>query len=62
MGLKLAPHIILVGCEDWIELVTKERDIHKGRNILLELHMISFLSLFQQKKNDMRYSWDTLEI
>lgn len=48
--LKLAFYIILVGCEDWMQFVTKNGNIHKERNVLLELHMISFLSPLQQKK------------
>lgn len=44
MWLKLVPHIILDGCGSWMELVTKERGRHKGRYILLELHVIFFLS------------------
>lgn len=43
-------------------LVTKGRDIHKGRYTLLELHMISFLSPLEQKKNDTRYSQNSLEM
>ena len=52
MWLKLVPHIILNGCGSWMGLVTKEGDMHKGRYILLELHMIFFLSVLEQKKND----------